>query len=90
MVGEKMFLVLGLGQIPIGASFKVNTEDFEEFSTRYGFKPAPYMARNKWVSTNDISNFTIKEWEEIIAVSYGLIKSKLTKKLQRQIDGQLG
>jgi predicted DNA-binding protein (MmcQ/YjbR family) len=54
-VAEKMFLVLGLDTTPTTASFKVSDDEFDELSARKGFKPAPYMARNKWVFVDDIS-----------------------------------
>jgi|SRR3954463_16306081 YjbR len=38
-VGGKMFLVTGLEQSPITASFKVTDEQFEELSAKPGFKP---------------------------------------------------
>jgi predicted DNA-binding protein (MmcQ/YjbR family) len=81
-VAEKMFLVLGLDEVPITASFKVADEDFDEIAARKGFKPAPYMARNKWVSVDDIGRMTKKEWQQRAREAYELIKSKLPKKTQ--------
>ncbi len=84
-VGEKMFLVAGLDEHPTTASFKVPDEDFDEMCQRDGFIPAPYMARNKWVRIDDISRLTKKEWEHFAKQSYDMIKSKLTKKLQKDL-----
>ncbi len=53
-IGEKMFCVVGLEQSPTSASFKVSDEEFEEMCNRPGFKPAPYVARYKWVWTENI------------------------------------
>ncbi len=47
-VGSKMFCVTSL-EPPFTFSFKVKDEEFEEICRRDGFKPAPYMARAKWV-----------------------------------------
>jgi predicted DNA-binding protein (MmcQ/YjbR family) len=44
-IGEKMFCVAGLNQVPTSASFKVRDEEFDEMSARPFFKPAPYVAR---------------------------------------------
>jgi predicted DNA-binding protein (MmcQ/YjbR family) len=81
-VAEKMFLVTGLDETPVTASFKVSDEEFDEISSRKGFKPAPYMARNKWVFVDDISRMNKKDWELRAKNAYELIKSKLPKKTQ--------
>lgn len=84
-VGEKMYLVSSLDQQPTSASFKVKDEEFEELCQRDGFTPAPYMARNKWVYVDDINRLSKKEWEYYAKQSYNLVKTKLTKKLQKEL-----
>jgi len=84
-VGGKMFLILGLDQQPTSASFKATDEEFAELSQREGFMPAPYMARNKWVHVDNIQRLTAKEWKQYAETSYNLVKSKLTKKLQKEL-----
>jgi predicted DNA-binding protein (MmcQ/YjbR family) len=81
-VAEKMFLVLGLDETPPTASFKVGDDEFDEISSREGFKPAPYMARNKWVFTDNISRMNRQEWQQRARNAYELVKSKLPKKVQ--------
>ena len=83
-VGSKMFCVAGLEQ-PFACSFKVKDEEFEELSQRQGFKPAPYMARNKWVLVSNEARLSKKEWEAFIRHSHEMISSKLTKKLRSQL-----
>ena len=85
-VREKMFLITGLDDKPIGASFKVSDEDFDEMATRDGCIPAPYMARNKWVKVDDIARWSAKEWKEVASNSYNLIRSKLPKKVQAELE----
>ena len=85
-VGEKMFCVVGLNQSPTTASFKVTDEEFDEICSREGFKPAPYVARYKWVFIDDISKMNKKEWEKYIAQSYRLVKEKLPAKTKKQLD----
>src|SRR5688572_25741615 len=80
-VGLKMFCVVGLSESPTNASFKVNEEEYEEMSVRPGFRPAPYMARNKWVLAEDISKINKKDWEAYLRQSYELVRDKLPKKL---------
>ena len=70
LVADKMFLVTSLDKTPVSASFKVTEEEFDEISSRDGFKPAPYLARNKWVYVDDINFLSVKEWEFYINKSY--------------------
>jgi predicted DNA-binding protein (MmcQ/YjbR family) len=80
-IGEKMFLVIGVDNVPVSASFKVPDELFDEMTARKGIIPAPYLARYKWVYTDDINRLSKKEWEQFIKQSYELIKAKLPKKV---------
>lgn len=86
-VGGKMYCMIGLDESPPTASFKVSDEEFEAMSRRSGFKPAPYMAKNKWVHTQDIGLTGKKEWERLLQAAYGLIRAKLPKKVQRELEG---
>jgi len=83
-VGDKMFCVASL-EPPFSCSFKVPGDEFEELSNQTGFKPAPYMARAKWVLVTDPSKLNKREWEQCIKRSYELISSKLTKKLRQKL-----
>jgi predicted DNA-binding protein (MmcQ/YjbR family) len=85
LVGGKMFCVTNLeGESRI--SFKVPDADYDELSISTGIIPAPYMARNKWVQVQHWGRFTDPEWESYVKQSYELVKSKLTKKLQKEIE----
>lgn len=84
-VGGKMFCVVGLDQSPTSASFKVKDEEFEEMSSRPGFKPAPYVAKFKWVWIEDINKMKKTEWKKYLQQSYELVKEKLPAKLKKQI-----
>lgn len=86
MVAEKMFCLTGLTDNS-NVNFKVTDEEFEELCERDGIIPAPYMARNKWVSVQKRNALKPKEWEHYLRQSYELIKSKLPKKIQKEIDG---
>jgi predicted DNA-binding protein (MmcQ/YjbR family) len=79
-VNDKMFLVLGMDNVPVTASFKTNPEDFEMLSGRKGFKPAPYLARYQWIYTDDISLMGMKEWEHYASEAFRLIGEKNKKK----------
>jgi predicted DNA-binding protein (MmcQ/YjbR family) len=85
-VGGKMFCVAGLNQSPTTASFKVTDEQFDEMSDRPGFKPAPYVAKYKWVWLDDISKMNKTEWKKYIKQSYELVKEKLPAKIKKQLQ----
>lgn len=85
-VGGKMFCVVGLDQSPVTASFKVNDNEFDEMSNWPGFKPAPYVAKYKWVLIEDINKMKLADWKKYIQQSYGLVKEKLPAKLKKQLE----
>jgi predicted DNA-binding protein (MmcQ/YjbR family) len=80
-IGGKMYAVTGPNNFPVTASFKVTDEDFELLPERPGFKPAPYMARYKWIFTEDISLMSVHEWKEYLSKAYEATKAKLPKKI---------
>lgn len=84
-IGGKMFLVTAPDSVPHSASFKVSHEDFEELTTRRGFKPAPYLSRYKWIYVDDINRLTKKQWQEYAVKSYQLIALKLPAKTKKSI-----
>ena len=84
-IGDKMFCVAGLDQSPTSASFKVTDDEFDEIAARPGFRPAPYVAKHKWVLIDDIRRMRKAEWEKFIRQSYDLVKDKLPAKLKKKI-----
>ncbi|MBX0332042.1 MmcQ/YjbR family DNA-binding protein [Pontibacter sp. HSC-14F20] len=85
LIGGKMFCVTSLDGEP-SVSFKVADADYDELASSISIIPAPYMARNKWVQVQSWDRLTGEEWESYVKQSYELVKSKLTKKLQKEID----
>ena len=85
-VGGKMFCVVGLDETPVSATFKVQDEEFEELSNQPGFRPAPYVAKYKWVLVDDIRRLSKSNWENYIQQSYSLVKEKLPAKIKKQLD----
>jgi len=83
-VGAKMFCVIAL-EPPFTCSFKVSDEIFEEMSQQQGFRPAPYMARAKWVQVTNLQIVKYSELQSLIKQSYDLIKQKLTKKMRTEL-----
>lgn len=85
-VAGKLFFVVSIDESPVAASFKVADEDFYEISEKPGFIQAPYFAKNKWVKILDLYSISDIELKKYILNSYNLIKFKLTKKMQKEID----
>jgi predicted DNA-binding protein (MmcQ/YjbR family) len=48
--------------------------------------PAPYLARNKWISILDGSKIRSTELKELIKESYELVFAKLPKKVREKIN----
>ena len=84
-IGGKMFCVAGLNQSPTTASFKVTDEEFDEMCDREGFKPAPYVAKYKWVWIDDITKMNKADWKKYLKQSYNLVKNKLPAKTKKQL-----
>jgi predicted DNA-binding protein (MmcQ/YjbR family) len=84
-IGRKMFCVVGLDQSPATASFKVKDEEFEEMCNWPSFKPAPYVAKYKWVLIEDINKMKKADWKKYLQQSYDLVKNKLSVKLKKQL-----
>ena len=76
-VGGKMFCMVGaMGSI----SFKVSDIAFEVLTESGRARPAPYMARNKWVNLPRIDDWPDDELAEHLAIAHSIVAAKLTKK----------
>ena len=83
-VAGKMFCVASLDP-PHSFSFKVTDAAFDELSGSEGFKPAPYLARAKWVFVTDPSKLSRQELTNYLQQSYDLIKAKIPKKQRKDL-----
>ena len=86
-VGEKMFCVANLepAMSPGRIAFKCTPERFAELVEVEGVIPAPYAARNHWVSVLDMNALRRAELEHLIHRSYGLVLERLPKKTQEAL-----
>ena len=84
-VGGKMFAISGYEPDSL-YSIKVDDDRFLELSDLPGFRPAPYLARARWVQI-DVNEcpFPSEHLEDLVRDAYEIIFAKLTKKLQREI-----
>jgi len=84
-VGGKVYIITNPDSSPVTASIKVNDEDFAELSEREGCKPAPYLAKYKWIYVDDINRFSKKEWTYYLKAAYEIVAAKLPAKTRKQL-----
>lgn len=85
LIGKKMFAVAGLDRQPVSVSFKTSPEMFDQMIERSGFVPAPYLARYKWVTIQDIDGLNKEELRSLISNSYELVLAKLPQKIKNKL-----
>jgi predicted DNA-binding protein (MmcQ/YjbR family) len=79
-VGGKIFAVAG-----DGLSLKVSDIGYEMLTHSGAAKPAPYMARNKWVLFEDPKALSKAELKDHLTNAHAIVAGKLTKKLKAQL-----
>ena len=76
----KMFCALSLaGRRQGSLSFKVDAERFLEMTDRPGVRPAPYLARARWVTLDDPAALPADELAELLSNAYALVVARLTR-----------
>ncbi len=81
-VGGKMFAVVGaMGSL----SFKVSDIAFEVLTETGRAKPAPYMARAKWVQLDDPADWPDDELADHLRTAHALVATKLTKRARAEL-----
>ena len=87
-VGDRIYCVANLepGMGPSKIAFKCTPEVFADMTEREGMIPAPYMARNHWISVTDVELFRQPELKECITASYRLIFAKLPRRTREKLQ----
>lgn len=84
-IAEKMYAVVGLsGENRL--SLKASDEVYDELVATNDFESAPYLGRYKWVQAIDFDRIAEDRLKSLIAESYRLIKSKLPKSKQKELE----
>ena len=65
--------------------FKCTADDYAQLIERNGIIPAPYLARNHWVSLTRLDALPRAEIRRRILESYELVRSRLPKKTLREL-----
>ncbi len=81
-VGGKMFAMVGaLG----GLSFKVSAIAYEVLTETGRARPAPYLARAKWVHLDDPGDWPETDLADHLASAHAIIVAKLTRKARADL-----
>lgn len=78
---SKMFALLHINGTD-GLSFKVDDDLFLGFCDRPGIRPAPYLARARWISMALPYPLSDAELSELLRRSHQLVVGKLPKRLK--------
>ena len=85
-VGGKMFCLIAPEDHSVGRiCFTSAPEHYEALSRSPGFRPAPYLARAKWVAVDDPKTLTDAEMKAYIKRAHGVIAAALPKKKQAEL-----
>ena len=78
---SKMFALIHLSATD-GLAFKVDDDLFLGFCDRPGIRPAPYLARARWISMAAPYPLSTSELQALLTRSHQLVVGKLPKRLK--------
>ena len=85
-VGGKMFCLIAPPDHSVARiSFKCANEHYEALSRAEGFRPAPYLARAKWVALDKPNVLTPQELKAYLRRAHAVIAAALSKKKQTEL-----
>src|SRR5262249_34334247 len=85
-VGGKMFCLIAPPDHSIARiSFKCSPEHYEGLSRSEGFRPAPYLARAKWVALDDPAILAPAELKAYIRRAHAVIAGALPRRKQVEL-----
>ena len=85
-VGGKMFCLIAPPDHSIGrVCFKCAPEHYDGLSRSEGFRPAPYLARAKWVALDDPAFLAPAELKAYIRRAHAVIAAALPRKKQAEL-----
>jgi predicted DNA-binding protein (MmcQ/YjbR family) len=81
-IGPKMFAVLGSDG---GCSFKAGDVAFEMLTTEGPGRPAPYLARAKWIYLSTPAALPAQDLQAYLRQAHELVAAKLTRAQRREL-----
>jgi predicted DNA-binding protein (MmcQ/YjbR family) len=86
-VGGKMFCLIAPPDHSVGrVCFKCPPEHYDALSRAEGFRPAPYLARAKWVAVDDLKVLSATEMKAYIKRAHAVIAAALPKKKRAELE----
>ncbi len=86
-VGGRIYAILagGVGGEPAGLSFKCSDLAFEMLPEVDGVRPAPYLARAKWVAVGEGAALSGREIAAYVTEAHRLIALRLPRRLRAEL-----
>jgi predicted DNA-binding protein (MmcQ/YjbR family) len=81
-VGGRIFAILNPSG---GTSFKVSDIAYEALTESGRARPAPYLARAKWVYFDDIASLDADEVRDWLTTAHALVAAKLTRAQRAEV-----
>jgi predicted DNA-binding protein (MmcQ/YjbR family) len=81
-VGGRIFAVAGPGG---SCSFKATDIAFEALTETGRARPAPYLARAKWVRFDTVADIDDAEMTDWLATAHALVAAKLTRAVRTEL-----
>lgn len=83
-IGGKMFVIVGGTG---GVSFKVSDIAYEVLTETGRARPAPYLARARWVNVEDLAatDWSDEDLVEHFATAHAIVAAKLTRKVRVEL-----
>ncbi len=81
-VGGRIFAITGSSG---GCSFKATDIAFEALTGSGRARPAPYLARAKWVYFDNLADLDEAETTAWLATAHSLVSAKLTRAVRREL-----
>jgi predicted DNA-binding protein (MmcQ/YjbR family) len=82
-VGGKMFAATDGGYAT--CSFKATDIAFEALTESGRARPAPYLARARWVTIDDLASHDDAEMSDWLTTAHSLVAAKLTRRQRAEI-----
>lgn len=79
-VGGKMFAIVSLDAVPPTLSLKCDEESFLALQEIEGVRPAPYLARAKWVQLDSLDTLPAADLQRRLRQAYEMILAKFPAK----------
>ena len=87
-VGDRIFAITDAAGSEL--SLKVTDIAFEALVESGRARPAPYLARARWVAFDDLAGLDGAEVVDWLATAHALVAARLTRKARRELGISLG